>query len=58
MLSFKIKFLIKFELSSAISLKNENIDYVFFLYTGGRLRTMTDHFTQRIHDTRPFFSWC
>jgi len=25
---------------------------------GGRLRTMTDHFTQRIHDTRPFFSWC
>ena len=32
MLSFKIKFLIKFELSSAISLKNENIDYVFFVY--------------------------
>jgi len=25
---------------------------------GGRLRTMTDHFQQRIHNRRPFFSWC
>lgn len=25
---------------------------------GGRLRTMTDHFQQRIQRTRPFFSWC
>lgn len=25
---------------------------------GGRLRTMTDHFQQRIQRRRPFFSWC
>ena len=25
---------------------------------GGRIRHMTDHFTQRFHDRKPFFSWC
>lgn len=27
------------------------------LSIGGRLRTMTDHFTQRFHNRKPFFSW-
>lgn len=28
------------------------------LSIGGRLRTMTDHFTQHFHDRKPFFTWC
>ncbi|CAK8676083.1 unnamed protein product [Clavelina lepadiformis] len=28
------------------------------LSLGGRLRTMTDHFTQTFHGRKPFFSWC
>uniref|UniRef100_H2Y8Q6 Phosphatidylinositol 4-kinase type 2 n=1 Tax=Ciona savignyi TaxID=51511 RepID=H2Y8Q6_CIOSA len=28
------------------------------LSLGGRLRTMTDHFTQHFHNRKPFFSWC
>ncbi|XP_002129036.2 phosphatidylinositol 4-kinase type 2-alpha-like isoform X4 [Ciona intestinalis] len=28
------------------------------LSLGGRLRTMTEHFSQRIQDRKPFFSWC
>ncbi|XP_077972541.1 phosphatidylinositol 4-kinase type 2-alpha-like [Styela clava] len=28
------------------------------LTLGGRLRSMTDHFTQRFHNRKPFFSWC
>ena len=27
------------------------------LSIGGRLRTMTDHFTQRFHNRKPFFTW-
>jgi phosphatidylinositol 4-kinase type 2 len=27
------------------------------LTIGGRLRTMTDHFTQRFHNRKPFFTW-
>lgn len=25
---------------------------------GGRLRTMTDHFTQHFHNRKPVFTWC
>ena len=25
---------------------------------GGRIRHMTEHFTQRFHNQKPFFSWC
>lgn len=28
------------------------------LTLGGRLRSMTDHFTQRFDNRKPFFSWC